>query len=117
MTAGPSSKSTECNREEARQALCAEALIKQLEVAIYSTEILQKAVDVLCKRIASGQISDNMLLRVVVCLSKSSAVLAAAERNSPHLHFRSQNKSLMGESNSIQGCRFAEADFAAAISV
>jgi hypothetical protein len=87
MTAGASTNSTECNREEARQALCGEALIKQLEVAIYSTDIWQKAVDVLCKRIASGEVSDNMLLHIVVSLSKSSAILAAAERNSPSSTF------------------------------
>jgi hypothetical protein len=83
MTVGPSTNSTECSREEACQALRDEALIKQLEAGIYSTEIWQKAVDVLRKRIASGEVSDNMLLHIVVSLSKSSAVLAAAERNSP----------------------------------
>jgi hypothetical protein len=41
---------------------CDEAQIKQLEAAIHSTEIWQKALDVLCKRIASGEVSDNMLL-------------------------------------------------------
>jgi hypothetical protein len=52
-----------------------EALIKQLEAAIYSNEIWEKALDVLCKRIASGEVSDNMLLRVLVSLSKITTVL------------------------------------------
>ena len=81
MTAGPSTNSTECNREEACQALRDEALIKQLEAAIYSTDIWQKAIDVVRKRIASREVSDNMLLRVAVSLSKSTAVLSCtAER-------------------------------------
>jgi hypothetical protein len=58
-----------------------EALIKQLEAAIHSTDIWQKALDVLCKRIASGEVSDNMLLHIVVSLSKSGAILqGTAER-------------------------------------
>jgi hypothetical protein len=61
--------------------LCDEALIKQLEAAIYSTDIWQKAIDVVRKRIASREVSDNMLLRVAVSLSKSTAVLSCtAER-------------------------------------
>jgi hypothetical protein len=79
MIAGPSTNSTECNREEACQALCDEALIKQLEAAIYSTDIWQKALDVLCKRIASREVSENMLLHIVVSLSKSTAVLGIVE--------------------------------------
>jgi hypothetical protein len=50
MTAGPSTNSTECNREKLVNALRDEALIKQLEAAIYSNEIWEKALDVLCKR-------------------------------------------------------------------
>jgi serine/threonine protein phosphatase PrpC len=81
MTAGPNTNSTECNREKLVNALSDEALIKQLEAAIYSNEIWEKALDVVCKRIASGEVSDNMLLHVVVSLSKSTAVLSyAAER-------------------------------------
>jgi hypothetical protein len=75
MTAGLSTNCTERDREEACHGLCDEAVIKKLEAAIYSTEIWQKAIDVLRKRIASGEISDNMLLRIVVSLSKSTAVL------------------------------------------
>ena len=70
MSAGPSTNSTECNREKIVNALRDEALIKQLEAAIYSNEILEKALDVVRKRIASGEVSDNMLLRVLVSLSK-----------------------------------------------
>jgi len=66
MTAGPNTNSTECNREKIVTALRDEALIKQLEAAIYSNEILEKALDVVRKRIASGEVSDNMLLRVLV---------------------------------------------------
>jgi hypothetical protein len=81
MTAGPNTNSTECNREKLVNALPDEALIKQLEAAIYSSEIWEKALDVVCKRIASREVSDNMLLHVVVSLSKSTAVLSrTAER-------------------------------------
>ena len=80
MTAGPNTNSTECNREKLVNALPGEALIKQLEAAIYSNEIWQKALDVV-RAIASRQVSDNMLLHVVVSLSKSTAVLSCtAER-------------------------------------
>jgi hypothetical protein len=60
---------------EACQGLCDEALIKHLEAAIYSTDVWQKALDVLCKRIASREVSENMLLHIVLSLSKSTAVL------------------------------------------
>ncbi len=75
MTAGPSINSAEFCREEACQSLCDETVIKQLEAGIYSTDIWQKAVDVLRNRVASGEVSDNMLLRVVVSLGKSTAIL------------------------------------------
>jgi hypothetical protein len=75
MTAGPRTNSTECNREKLVNALRDEALIKQLEAAIYSNGIWQKALDVVCKRIASGEVSENMLLHVVVSLSESAAIL------------------------------------------
>jgi hypothetical protein len=91
MTAGPSTDSTECDREKLDNALRDEALIEQLEAAIYSNEIWEKALDVLCKRIASGEVSENMLLHVVVSLSKSIAILRyTAERrraNSPSSAF------------------------------
>ena len=81
MTAGPNTNSTECNREKLVNALPDEALIKQFEAAIYSNEIWEKALDVVRKRIASREVSDNMLLHVVVSLSKSIAVLSCtAER-------------------------------------
>jgi len=63
----------EGNREYLVDALRDEALIKQAEAAIYSAEIWQKALDVLCKRIASGDVSDKLLLRIVVSLTKSIA--------------------------------------------
>ena len=81
MTAEPNTNSTEYNREKLVNALGDEAQIKQLEAAIHSTEIWQKALDVLCKRIASGEVSDNMLLHIVVSLTKSGAILqGTAER-------------------------------------
>jgi hypothetical protein len=73
---GANTSSTEGDR-----ALCDDALIKQLEVAIYATDIWQKALDVLRKRIASGEVNENMLLHVVLSLSKSTALLkCTAER-------------------------------------
>jgi hypothetical protein len=57
--------------------LCHEASIKELGAAIYSTNIGQKALDVLRKRIASGEVSENMLLHVVGSLAKSTAILKA----------------------------------------
>jgi hypothetical protein len=87
MTAEPNINSAELRREEARRCLCDETVIKRLEAAIYSTEIWQKAVDVLRKRIASGEVADNMLLQIVASLSKSSALLAATVRNSPSSTF------------------------------
>ena len=71
MTTGPNTKSAEGNGEKLVNALRDEAQIKQLEAAIHSQEILEKALDVLRKRIASREVSDNMLLRIVVSLSKS----------------------------------------------
>jgi hypothetical protein len=71
MTTGPNTESTEGNREKLVNALRDEAQIKQLEAAIHSQEILEKALDVLRKRIASREVSDYMLLRIVVSLSKS----------------------------------------------
>ena len=63
MTIGPTTSSGECEHDE--------ILIKQLEAAIHSQEILIKALDVICKRIASGEVSDNMLLRIMLTLAKS----------------------------------------------
>jgi uncharacterized membrane protein len=58
-------KSTAALRHEANQ----------LEAATYAERIRQKALDVLDKRIASGEISDNMLLRIAGSLGKSTADL------------------------------------------
>jgi uncharacterized membrane protein len=56
-------------------ALRNEAPIKQLEAATYAARIWQKALDLLDKRMASGEMSDSMLLRLVVSLGKSTADL------------------------------------------
>jgi hypothetical protein len=60
---GPNPNSAKRNRKTHVTALSDEAIIKQLKVAIDSQEIWQKALDVLHKRIASRELSDNMLLR------------------------------------------------------
>ena len=52
-----------------------ETVIKHLEAANHSQENWQEAVDVLHKRIARGKVSDNMLLRIVDTLSKSTVQL------------------------------------------
>jgi hypothetical protein len=77
MTAGPNINSTGC-KEKLVNALRDEA--KQLEAAIYSNEIWEKSLEVVCKRIASGEVSDNMLLHVVLSLSKSIAVFKLHRR-------------------------------------
>jgi hypothetical protein len=71
MTTEPNANSADGNREST--ALRDEALIKQLKAAINSEEICEKAVAVLRKRIASRELSDNMLLRIIVFLAKSTA--------------------------------------------
>ena len=71
MTTGPNTKSAERDREKLVNALRDEVLIKQLEAAIDSQEIYKKALDLIDKRLVSGEVSDNMLLRIVVSLSKS----------------------------------------------
>jgi hypothetical protein len=60
------------DRENLVNAMRDEALIKQLKDAMYSERIREKALDVLVKRIASGEISADMLLRIIVSLSKST---------------------------------------------
>jgi hypothetical protein len=69
------------NREKRVNASRDEALIKQLEASIYSEGIRQKALDVLHKRIASREISENMLLRIAVSLGKSTAGLLEVDRH------------------------------------
>jgi hypothetical protein len=76
MTSVPNGKPTEGNQENPIDASRDEALIKKVEVAIYSAEIWRKAVDVLCKRIASREVSDEMLLRIVISLSKSNSFVS-----------------------------------------
>jgi hypothetical protein len=75
MSSGPNSNSAKRNRKTHVTALSDEALIKQLEAAIDSQEILEKALDVIHKRLDSGEVSDNMLLRILVSLAKSTACL------------------------------------------
>jgi hypothetical protein len=70
--------SAECDRE--KLVPCDETLIKQLEAAIQAQDKREKALDVLLKRIASGKVSDNMLLRIVLSLSKSTACVAVDRR-------------------------------------
>ena len=60
------------DREKLVNAVRDEALIKQLEAATYSERIREKALDVLDKRIASGEMSVDMLLRIYVSLGKST---------------------------------------------
>jgi hypothetical protein len=64
MSAGPNTNAAGCNRDK---------LVKAVSAAIHSEEIWPKALDILHKRIASGELSDAMLLRIVVSLSKSTA--------------------------------------------
>ena len=74
MTTGSNNKPAEGNRENTVEAARDKALIKQLETAIYAIEAWQKALDVLCKRIASREVSGEMLLRIVASLSKSTSL-------------------------------------------
>jgi hypothetical protein len=60
------------DREKLVNAVRDEALIKQLKDAMYSERIREKALDVLDKRIASGKLSIDMLLRIFVSLGKST---------------------------------------------
>jgi hypothetical protein len=58
------------NRQELASILDDEVVIKRLETARYAEAITRKALDVLCAAIASERISNQMLLRIVVTLSK-----------------------------------------------
>ena len=60
------------DREKLVNAMRDAALIKQLKDAMYSERIREKALDVLDKRIASGEMSIDMLLRIFVSLGKST---------------------------------------------
>ena len=77
MTTGPNTntKSAERDREKLVNALRDEVLIKQLEAAIDSQEIYKKALDLIDKRLVSGEVSDHMLLRILVSLSKAGDCL------------------------------------------
>jgi hypothetical protein len=69
----PNANSAKRSRKTHVTALSDEDLIKQLKAAIDSQEICKKALDVIHQRIASRELSDNMLLRIVASLSKSAA--------------------------------------------
>jgi hypothetical protein len=71
MSTEPNTNSADGNREN--MASREEALIKQLKAVIDSQGICGKAFDLLHKRIASGELTDNMLLRIVLSLAKSTA--------------------------------------------
>jgi hypothetical protein len=71
MTTGPNKNSAKGKRKNLVTGLSEEAQIKRLEAAIDSQEIYKKALDLIDKRLVSGEVSDNMLLRIVVSLSKS----------------------------------------------
>jgi hypothetical protein len=75
MSNRPNANSAKRNRKTHVPALSDEDLIKQLKAAIDSEEICEKALDVIHQRIASGEVSDNNLLRILVSLSKSAAGL------------------------------------------
>jgi hypothetical protein len=70
---GTKSNSAKRNRKMHVTALSDEDLIKKLKAAIESDEICEKALDVIHQRIVSGEVSANMLLRILVSLSKSAA--------------------------------------------
>lgn len=73
MTTGPKTKSARRKREGILNASHTNAQIKLLEAAIKSNEIWHEALRVLHKRIDSGKLSDNMLLRIAASLGKSVA--------------------------------------------
>jgi hypothetical protein len=71
MNTAPNTNSADSNRDSV--ASREEAFIKQLKAGIQSNEDCEKALDLIRKRIASGELSDNMLLRVTLSLAKSTA--------------------------------------------
>jgi len=75
MTTGPNKNSAKGKRKKLVTGLSEEAQIKQLEAAIYSQEIYKKALDVIHKRLVSREVSDHMLLRILVSLSKAGDCL------------------------------------------
>jgi hypothetical protein len=76
MTTEPNTDAADDTREKLVNAVRDEPLIKQLLAGIDATEICDKAVAVLRKRIDSGGLSDNMLLRIIDSLAKSTAYVA-----------------------------------------
>ena len=75
MTTGPNKNSAKGKRKKLVTGLSEEAQIKQLEAAIYSQEIYKKDLDVIHKRLVSREVSDHMLLRILVSLSKAGDCL------------------------------------------
>jgi hypothetical protein len=75
MTIRPPTNSAQSYRQKLADAFPDDPEIKQYLAANYSTEILEKAFEVLSKRIESREISNNMLVRIVLSLSKSTASL------------------------------------------
>jgi hypothetical protein len=73
MSKRPNPNSAKRIRKTHVTAVSDEDLIKQLKAAIESEEICEKALDVIHQRIVSGEVSKNMLLRIVLSLSKSAA--------------------------------------------
>src|SRR5690242_20581920 len=71
MVDEPNTSSADANRESV--ASPEEALINRLKAGIESNEIWGRALDLLRKRMESGELSDNMLLRVTLSLAKSTA--------------------------------------------
>ena len=76
MSTERNSYSAEANREKLVNAMPDEALTKRLQLAIDSTEIWEKGLDLLRKRIASGELSHILLLRMIDTLAKSTACFA-----------------------------------------
>jgi hypothetical protein len=62
MSTEPITNVADGNREKAGDA-SDEALVKRLQFAIKVQEAYQKALDELCKRMAGGKLSDDMVLR------------------------------------------------------
>ena len=72
MTTESNSNTADDTLEKLVNAVRNEPLIKQLMAGIVATEIEQKAVAVLRKRMDSRGLSDNMLLRIIGSLAKST---------------------------------------------
>jgi hypothetical protein len=83
MTTEPDTNAADATLEKLVNAVRDEALIKQLKAGIDAEEICKKAVDLLGKRTVSGELSNDMLLRIIISLAKSTAYVAYAPVNRP----------------------------------